>query len=76
MVDRIFSHFVIKLISGEGKFVNRRSKTSGMDYDRFFFYVPTDVARDSLFPFDEGDKVTIKIDVDKKCVMIMKLEED
>lgn len=64
------------MISGEGKFVNRRSKTAGMDYDRFFFYVPTDVARDGLFPFKEGDKVTIEIDSNKKHIIIKKLDED
>ena len=46
---------------GKGTFINRKTKTSKKTYDRFFFYVPTEVARDGTFPFKEGDKVEIEI---------------
>ena len=46
---------------GTGTFINRKTKTGKRTYDRFFFYVPTEVARDATFPFSEGDKVEIEI---------------
>jgi len=42
---------------GTGTFINRKTKTGRKTYDRFFFYVPTEVARDTTFPFGEGDRV-------------------
>lgn len=50
---------------GTGRFINRRSKTAGKEYDRFFIYVPTEVARDSAFPIEEGAEVTIRVEGDK-----------
>jgi len=45
------------MIEGEGSFINRITKTGKKSYDRFFIYVPTEVARDSGFPFNPGDSV-------------------
>lgn len=50
------------MLDGKGKFVNRRTKTANKDYDRFFLYVPVEVARDSAFPFEPNEIVNIKID--------------
>lgn len=50
-----------KMKTGKGTFINRKTKTGKKTYDRFFFYVPTEVARDGTFPFTEGDKVEIRI---------------
>jgi hypothetical protein len=50
-----------KMRTGVGTFINRRTKTGKKTYDRFFIYVPTEVARDGTFPFTEGDKVQIEI---------------
>lgn len=61
---------------GQGKLINRRTKTAGKDYDRFFIYVPTEVARDGLFPFKEGDKVTMKIDAKNKRLIVQKAPAD
>ncbi len=47
--------------TGVGTFINRRTKTGKKTYDRFFIYVPTEVARDGTFPFVEGEKVEIEI---------------
>lgn len=30
-------------------------------YDKFFIYVPTELAKDSQFPFRDGDEVTIVV---------------
>ncbi|MFZ2410510.1 MAG: hypothetical protein WAW23_02960 [Candidatus Methanoperedens sp.] len=60
------------VVEGQGKLINRRTKTAGKDYDRFFIYVPTEVARDGLFPFKEGDKLTLKIDAKNKRLVVQK----
>lgn len=60
------------MIEGQGKLINRRTKTAGKDYDRFFIYVPTEVARDGTFPFQEGEKLTLKIDSKNKRLIIEK----
>ena len=50
-----------KMMKGIGTFINRRTKTGKKSYDRFFIYIPTEVARDGTFPFKEGDKVEVEI---------------
>ena len=60
------------MIEGEGSFINRITKTGKKSYDRFFIYVPTEVARDSGFPFNPGDSVKIKIDSKSKSLKISK----
>ncbi|KCZ70439.1 hypothetical protein ANME2D_03354 [Candidatus Methanoperedens nitroreducens] len=49
---------------GIGKFINRKSKVAGKEYDSFFIYVPAEVARDSQCPFKHGDKLKIIINGD------------
>jgi hypothetical protein len=51
-----------KVKRGIGTFINRRSRTGKKFYDRFFIYVPTEVARDGTFPFKENDKIEVEID--------------
>lgn len=58
---------------GTGTFINRKTKTGKKLYDRFFFYIPTEVARDTTFPFTEGEKV--EIEIKGKTVSITKTEE-
>lgn len=50
------------MIEGKGRFMNRPTKTGNRVYDKFFIYIPTEVARDGLFPFNPGDEVIIRID--------------
>jgi len=50
------------MIEGKGRFINRPTKTGGKSYDKFYVYVPTEVARDGLFPLKEGDGVVVKIE--------------
>ena len=51
-----------KMIEGKGRFMNRPTKTGNRVYDKFFIYVPTEVARDGLFPFKPGAEVSIRVD--------------
>jgi hypothetical protein len=61
-----------KVLEGKGKFINRRTKTASKDYDRFFIYVPVEVARDSGFPFKPNDLVTIKVEKPKNRLIVEK----
>jgi hypothetical protein len=46
---------------GKGRFINRPTRTGGRAYDKFFIYVPTEVARDGTFPFKVGEEVILSI---------------
>jgi hypothetical protein len=41
------------MLEAEGKFINRPTQTGKKLYDKFFIYVPTEVARDGLFSFQD-----------------------
>jgi hypothetical protein len=60
------------MLEGMSKFINRPTKTGKHRYDKFFMYVPTEVARDSGFPFKEGDVIRIVVDSLHKRVIITK----
>jgi len=60
-----------KLVSkGRGKFINRPTKTGKRAYDKFFIYIPTEVARDSTFPLRDGDEVEVEIDTKGKRLLV------
>ena len=61
------------MLKGKGGFINRPAKTGGKLYDKFFIYVPTDVARDSSFPFKVKDELKISIDKDNNRLVIEKI---
>lgn len=63
---------VSKMIEGKGRMINRPTKTGKRTYDKYFVYIPTEVARDSLFPFKDGEEVTVKIDATKKTLIVKK----
>ena len=58
------------MIAGKGRFINRPTETGGRTYDKFFIYVPTEVARDGLFPFKPGEAVVVRIDQDEGRLII------
>ena len=60
------------MLEAYGKLINRPTQTGGKMYDKFFIYVPIEVARDSAFPFKANEKVKVKIDIDNKQVIIRK----
>jgi hypothetical protein len=59
---------------GKGAFINRPTRTGGKLYDKFFIYIPTEVARDSSFPFKVKDELKISIDKEKNRVILEKVE--
>ena len=65
---------VTNMIEAEGRFINRPTKTGGRTYDKFFVYIPTEVARDGTFPFKSGEKVKVKIDVEEKRIIVSNIQ--
>ena len=59
-------------LKGKGKFVNRPTQTGGKKYDKFYLYVPTEVAKDSQFPFEPGDLVSITVSTKSRKVELSK----
>jgi len=43
------------MLEDKGRFINRLIRTGGKLYDKFFIYIPTDVVKDSSFPFKERE---------------------
>ncbi|MCJ7761703.1 hypothetical protein MUP59_11280 [Candidatus Bathyarchaeota archaeon] len=62
------------MLEGEGKFINRPTQTGGKLYDKYFIYVPTEVARDGLFPFKTSEPVKVRINVENRQLVIEKLK--
>jgi hypothetical protein len=53
-----------------GRFINRPTKTGRGVYDKFFVYIPTELARDSSFPFKAGEEVDVQIDPVKRGLTV------
>ena len=62
-----------KMRKGKGRFFNRPSISKGKKYDKFFVYVPVEVARDSTFPFSNRDIVWVEIK--GKTLVVRKAKE-
>ena len=58
------------VLKGEGRLINRPTKTGKRVYDKFFIYVPTELARDSAFPFKSGDVLKLEVDPKRKEIRI------
>jgi len=63
-----------KMREGKGKFVNHPTRTGQKLYDKFYIYVPTEVARDGTFPFKVGDEVSIRIEDNRLIIEKTKTE--
>ncbi len=62
------------VLIGIGKFSERKTKVKGKTYVQYVIYVPKLVALDSRFPFKPGERVVIRIDVDRQRLLIEKAE--
>lgn len=59
---------------GRGRLINRPTKTGEKEYDKFFIYLPTELVRDSAFPFKPGDYLLVEIDQKKKELRMRKFD--
>ena len=57
-----------------GRFINRPTKTGRGVYDKFFVYIPTELARDSSYPFKPGQEVEVQIDSLKGILVVEPIE--
>jgi hypothetical protein len=64
---------VTKMQKAIGKFVNHPTRTGKQLYDKFYIYVPTQVAKDGTFPFKEGNRV--EVEIKGKSVVITKAKD-
>lgn len=58
---------------GKGRFFNRPTTSKGKKYDKFFMYIPTEVARDTNFPLKDGDR--IEVEIKDKTLIIRRAKE-
>lgn len=63
-----------RLLEGKGRFMNRPTRTGKRVYDKFFVYVPTEIARDGLFPFKAGDEIVVRVDPKLRRVIIERVK--
>lgn len=59
---------------GKGRFFNRPTTSKGKKYDKFFMYIPTEVARDTNFPLNDGDR--IEVEIKGKTLTIKKTQDE
>lgn len=64
---------VTKMRKAIGKFVNHPTRTGKQLYDKFYIYVPTEVARDTNFPLKDGDR--IEVEIKGKALIITKAKD-
>jgi hypothetical protein len=62
------------MLESTSKIVNRPSTTAGKQYDKLFIYIPTELSKDSAFPFTANEKIKIKIDPTNKKLTIEKTQ--
>jgi hypothetical protein len=61
------------MLESESKLLNRPTQTAGKHYDKYYIYIPTDLARDSAFPFKKDEKLKLRIDPQNKRLIIEKI---
>jgi hypothetical protein len=62
------------MLEAESKIVNRPAYTGKKQYDKLFIYIPTDLAKDSAFPFLADEKIKIRIDKENNRLLIEKTQ--
>ncbi len=72
VLEAVLPNQVHNMIEAYGKLINRPTQTGGKTYDKFFVYVPIEVARDTAFPFKANERIKVKIDLENKRLIIEK----
>lgn len=79
MLGNAYAGIVIKwsdtnlALQGKGRFINRPTTTGGKSYDKYFVYIPTELANDSQFPFKVGDILKISVSPKARRLVLEKL---
>jgi hypothetical protein len=61
------------MLEAISKLLNRPTQTAGKQYDKYYIYIPTDLSRDSAFPFQKDEKLKIRIDKENNRLIIEKV---
>ena len=56
------------MLEGKSKIINRSRRSKGRKYDSLFIYIPSDVTKDSTFPFRSDEEVIVRIDKDRLII--------
>ena len=56
------------MLEGKSKIINRSRRSKGKKYDSLFIYIPSDVTKDSTFPFRSDEEVIVRIDKDRLII--------
>lgn len=62
--------------TGVGTIIGRKSVSKGKEYARIWVYVPTKVSEDTAFPFKVGMPCLVRIDEEKKQLVIEPISEE
>jgi len=62
------------VLEGETRFLRYEMRVKGRTYEKFLINFPTEVARDSQFPFKPGDRIRVRVDPDRRIVIMEKIE--
>jgi hypothetical protein len=60
---------VLKLLKGKCRIIIQKDSKSGKIF-KVLVYIPTDLARDSQFPFKESGEATVEIKPEKQCILV------
>jgi hypothetical protein len=63
------------MLEGKTKIINRSRMSKGKQYDALFIYIPSDVTKDSTFPFKSDEEVKVRIDKDRLIIEKSKQKE-
>jgi hypothetical protein len=61
--------------AGVGTIIGRKSVSKGKEYARIWVYVPTKVSEDTAFPFKIGAPCLVKIDEEKKQLVVKQISD-
>jgi hypothetical protein len=61
------------MLESTSRLLNNPTQTAGKKYDKYYIYIPTDVAKDSAFPFKVDETIKIRIDPQNKRLIIEKV---
>ncbi len=61
------------MLESTSRLLNNPTQTAVKKYDKYYIYIPTDVAKDSAFPFKVDETIKIRIDPQNKRLIIEKV---
>jgi len=57
------------MLKGKCRIIIQKTAESGKIL-KALLYIPTDLARDSQFPFKESGEATVEINPEKQCILV------